>query len=109
MQLGKHVLIAAYCYLIGGDHDYDAVDKAVLEQTRSSRGITLEDDVWLGAGVKIMDGVTVGKHTIIGTSAVVNKDLPEYVIAVGIPAKVVKQRKVEGENGQAAKESTARS
>lgn len=109
VQLGKHVLIAAYCYLIGGDHDYDAVDKAVLEQTRSSRGITLEDDVWLGAGVKIMDGVTVGKHTIIGTSAVVNKDLPEYVIAVGIPAKVAKHRKVEGENRQAEKESESRS
>ncbi len=93
VKLDRHVLIAAYCYLIGGDHLFDEADKAVLEQARISRGIHLEEGVWLGAGVKILDGTTIHKHCIIGTGAVVNKDIPAYSIAVGIPAKVVKNRK----------------
>ena len=91
--LGRNNLYAAYCYLIGGEHTYERTDVPVLEQERVSRGIRVEDNVWLGASVKINDGVTVGRDAIIGTSAVVRDDIPEFSIAVGIPAKVVKSRK----------------
>ncbi len=93
VTLGKNNLFAAYCYLIGGEHTYDRTDVSVLEQERISRGITIEDNVWLGASVKVNDGVTIGRDSIIGTSAVVREDVPEFSIAVGIPAKVVKSRK----------------
>jgi len=95
VKLGKHALIAAYCYLIGGDHDFDSSDVSILEQGRSSKGITLGEGVWLGAGVKVMDGLTIGKHSIVGTGAVVTKPVEEYSVAAGVPAKVIKKRNSE--------------
>ncbi|MBN2412327.1 acyltransferase [candidate division KSB1 bacterium] len=91
--LGKNALFAAYCYLIGGEHTFDRTDVSVLEQQRTSAGIKVGDNVWLGAGVKVNDGASIGRDSIIGTSAVVRGNIPEYSIAVGIPAKVIKSRK----------------
>ncbi|MCK4816024.1 acyltransferase, partial [bacterium] len=54
--------------------------------------IVIEDDVWLGMGVKIMDGVHIGRGAIIGAGAVVTRDVPSAAVAVGVPAKVVKIR-----------------
>ena len=90
---GKNALIAAYCYLIGGDHDFERTDISVLNQSRSSKGITIGEGVWLGAGVKVMDGITIEKHSIIGTGSVVNHNISEYSIAVGIPARIIRNRK----------------
>ncbi|MBN1352394.1 acyltransferase [candidate division KSB1 bacterium] len=92
VSLGKNNLIAAYCYIIGGTHHMDRLDVSPLEQERSSAGIVMEDNLWLGAGVKVMDGVRIGRDSVIGTSAVVSKDIPAYSIAVGIPAKVLRSR-----------------
>jgi acetyltransferase-like isoleucine patch superfamily enzyme len=92
VKVGKNVLVAAYTYLICGDHDFDRVDIPISEQGRSARGIYVEDNVWLGAGVKILDGVTIGRDSIIGTASVATTDVPEFSIAVGIPAKVIKRR-----------------
>ena len=55
-------------------------------------GITIEDDIWLGAGVKVLDGVTIGKGAIIGAGAVVNEDIPANAIAGGIPARIIDDR-----------------
>ena len=101
VSLGNNNLIAAYCYIIGGTHKMDRIDIPPLEQERTSLGIVMEDNLWLGAGVKVMDGVRIGRDAVIGTSAVVSKDIPEYSIAVGIPAKVVRNRKEEYEKAQA--------
>jgi len=92
VKVGENVLIAAYTYLICGDHDFDRIDIPISEQGRSARGIYVEDNVWLGAGVKILDGVTIKRDSIIGTGSVVTTDVPEFSIAVGIPAKVIKKR-----------------
>ncbi|MCX7009570.1 MAG: DapH/DapD/GlmU-related protein, partial [Kiritimatiellaeota bacterium] len=56
-------------------------------------GITVGDNAWFGAGAKVLDGVKIGAHSIIGTGAVVTKDIPEYSIAVGLPAKVIRDRR----------------
>jgi len=95
VKLGKNALIAAYCYFIGGTHTFDRLDVSPLEQKRQSKGITLKENVWLGSNVQVQDGVIIGRDCIIGTSAVVNSDLPDYSIAVGIPAKVIRNRKQE--------------
>lgn len=92
VRLGKNVQIAAYSYLNGGTHSFDRTDIPVLEQERSGWGIVLEDNVWLGAKVIVLDGVVVGKDSIVGAGAVVNRDLPALSIAAGLPAKVVKKR-----------------
>jgi acetyltransferase-like isoleucine patch superfamily enzyme len=89
VTIGKATLIAAYVYLVGGDHDATDPSKAVLDQTRHSDGIAVGDGVWLGARVTVLDGVTIGDRAIVGASAVVREDVPAGKTAVGIPAKVI--------------------
>jgi acetyltransferase-like isoleucine patch superfamily enzyme len=92
VTVGRQTLVAAYCYLVGGDHDFSDPEKAVLAQARQSRGITVGDGAWLGAGSKVLDGVTIGDRAVIGASAVLRDNVPAGAIAVGIPARVVAQR-----------------
>ena len=92
VSLGDDALLAAYCYIVGGDHDFADTSKAVLEQGRTSAGVEIGAGVWMGAGAKILDGVVVGAHAIIGAQAVVKDAVPGYAIAVGIPAKVIGRR-----------------
>lgn len=89
----KNNLMAACCYLVGGNHDSDRLDIPILFQGRSAQGIVLDENIWLGAGVKVLDGVTIGRDCIIGAGAMVNENIPAWKIAVGTPAKVVKDRR----------------
>ncbi len=90
--VGQHALFAAYVYLVGGGHAFDDAGLPVIEQRRVSRGITLGDDVWLGTGAKVLDGVRIGAHAIVGANAVVTADLPERAVATGVPARVQRLR-----------------
>ena len=92
VSLGADTLVAAYCYVIGGDHDFSDTSRPVLAQSRHSAGVTIGDGVWMGAGAKILDGVTIGAHAIVGASAVVREPVPSYAVAVGIPARVTGRR-----------------
>jgi acetyltransferase-like isoleucine patch superfamily enzyme len=92
VTIGKNVLMAAYSYVIGGDHDFSDPSKSVLEQSRTSAGVTIGAGVWMGAGAKILDGVSIGEGAVIGAGAVVREDVPASAIAVGIPARVVASR-----------------
>ena len=92
VTLGRQVLVAAYTYLIGGGHEYESTAQSVLDQARVSKGIDVGDGCWLGAGVKVLDGVQIGAQSIIGTGAVVTDSIPDHKIAVGLPAKVIKDR-----------------
>ena len=94
IEIGDKVLIAAYAYIVGGGHDYSRVDVPVMEQKRIARPIVIEPRSWIGAGVTVLDGVTIGEGTIVGTGAVVTGDLPPNCMAVGMPAKVLRQREV---------------
>jgi acetyltransferase-like isoleucine patch superfamily enzyme len=93
VRVGKSILMAAYTYLVGGDHMYDRVDLPVLEQGRTARGIDVDDNVWLGTHVVVTDGSHIGRDAIIGAGAVVVGEIPEFAIATGIPAKVVRDRR----------------
>jgi acetyltransferase-like isoleucine patch superfamily enzyme len=92
VTIGKDTLLAAYCYVIGGDHDVSDPSAAVLAQGRRSAGVAIGAGAWLGAGAKILDGVTIGDRAIIGAGAVVRDAVPDGAIAVGMPARVVRQR-----------------
>jgi len=93
VRVGKDILIAAYTYLVGGDHLYDRTDIPVLQQGRTAKGIDVGDGTWLGTHVVVTDGSTIGRDAIIGAGAVVVGEIPEFSIATGIPAKVTRHRK----------------
>ncbi len=90
--VGRNGLFAAYTYLVGGGHQFERAETPVLEQGRSSLGITLDENVWLGTGAKVLDGVRIGRNVVVGANAVVNTDLPDSVVAAGVPARVVRKR-----------------
>jgi acetyltransferase-like isoleucine patch superfamily enzyme len=92
VTIGKGVLMAAYSYVIGGDHDFSDPSKPVLEQGRTSSGVAIGDGVWIGAGAKILDGLSIGDGAVIGAGAVVRENIPASAIAVGVPARVVGSR-----------------
>ncbi len=95
VKLGENVIVGAYTYIVGGGtHSLERTDIPIISQGIVSRGgIIVEDNVWLGADVRILDGIKIGRDSVIGASSLVTKDIPEFVIAYGIPAKVIKRRK----------------
>jgi len=93
VRVGKDVLIAAYTYLVGGDHLFDRVDVPVLYQGRTAQGIEVDDNVWLGAHVVVSDGSRVGRDAIVGAGAVVRGEIPPFAIAAGVPARVIRDRR----------------
>lgn len=93
VHIGKYALLAAYCYLVGvGNHGMERIDIPMMAQPSVSRGLTLEDDVWLGAQVVVLDGVTIGRGSVVGACSMVAKDLPPFSVAVGAPARIVRSR-----------------
>jgi acetyltransferase-like isoleucine patch superfamily enzyme len=92
VTIGAETLLAAYCYVIGGDHDFSDPSAAVLAQGRRSSGVAIGAGAWLGAGAKILDGVSVGNRAIVGAGAVVREAVADGAIVAGIPARVVGQR-----------------
>ncbi len=92
VTIGASVLMAAYGYVIGGDHDFSDPSKSVLEQTRTSAGVTIGAGAWIGAGAKILDGVSIGDGAVIGAGAVVRSSIPARAVAVGVPARIVSSR-----------------
>lgn len=89
VSVGAHTLLAAYSYLIGGDHDFSDPALAVNAQPRKADGIAVGAGVWIGAGAKVLDGVTIGDRAIIGAGAVVRGPVPAGATAVGVPARVL--------------------
>jgi acetyltransferase-like isoleucine patch superfamily enzyme len=100
VEIGRDTLLAAYCYVIGGDHDWRDASVPVLEQGRRAAGVRIGAGAWIGAGAKVLDGVVIGDGAIVGAGAVVREDIPERAVAVGVPARVVGRR--DGEPGGAA-------
>jgi acetyltransferase-like isoleucine patch superfamily enzyme len=89
VTIGRDTLVAAYAYLVGGDHDAADRGRGVLEQSRCSAGIRVGVGAWIGAGAAILDGVDVGDRAIVGAGAVVRADVPAGRTAVGVPARVL--------------------
>ena len=92
VTIGRNTLIAAYAYVIGGDHSFADPSSSVLAQERRSSGVAIGDGAWLGAGAKVLDGVTIGDRAIVGAGAVVRESIPAGAVAVGVPARIVGQR-----------------
>lgn len=90
VTIGQKVLLAPHVKILAVNHVYSDVTRPVMDQGITGKGIVIEDGGWIGAGATILDGVTVGRGAVIGANAVVSRDVPPHTLAVGIPAKVVK-------------------
>lgn len=93
LSIGNYVRIAAHTVIVPFDHIFDSVEIPIGDQGRSTLGIKIDGDVWIGANVTVTDGVTIGQGCVVGAGSVVVKDIPEFSVAAGVPAKVIKKRK----------------
>jgi acetyltransferase-like isoleucine patch superfamily enzyme len=90
--IGDGVRIAAHCVIVASNHNFGDVDRFIHLQGHTAKGIVIADDVWIGAGAKILDGVVVAKGTIIAAGAVVTKSTVAYSIVAGVPARQIGSR-----------------
>ena len=93
VEIGENVLIAAYTYIIGGGHMSSDIETPFRDQEKHAIGIKIGNNVWLGAKTIVMDGCDIGDNSVIAAGAVVTKNIPDYSVAAGIPAKVIKDRR----------------
>jgi maltose O-acetyltransferase len=89
VTIGSRVQIASGVQLLAADHPLDAGERAAGPEFGTP--ITIEDDAWLGGGVIVCPGVTVGQGSVIGAGSVVTRDIPAGVVAVGNPCRVVRE------------------
>jgi acetyltransferase-like isoleucine patch superfamily enzyme len=95
IEIGDNVSIAEHVSIRDYNHEFSDPNVPISHQGLSGAPIKIGDDVWLGRGVMVSCGVTIGKGCVVGANAVVTKSLPDYSIAVGVPARVIKSRKPE--------------
>ena len=95
IRLGKYCFLAGNCYLVaGGNHSFLDVSKPIMFQPSVSKGgIRIGEDVWLGAGVTVLDGVTIGKSSVVGAGSVVTGLVPEYSFARGVRQLKIQDRR----------------
>ncbi len=89
VNIGSHVMVAGQCFIIASSHRYGLSNIPIKDQGCTAKGITIGDNVWIGAGCKILDGVTVGNDAVIAANAVVNKNVESGTIVGGVPAEVI--------------------
>jgi len=97
VTIGNDVILAQNIVLSGLNHGYEDIHLPPHKQPVTKKKITLEDEVWIGANVVVVAGVTIGKHAIVAAGSVVTKDVPAYSVVVGNPAKVIKQYNAQTE------------
>ena len=95
VTIGNKVNLAQNVVVSGLNHNFEDVSKTIAGQGVSTKHVAIEDDVWVGANSVILPGVKIGRHVVVGAGSVVTKDIPAYCLAVGNPARIVKQYDVE--------------
>jgi len=94
VTIGNDVMIGPDVVIYTANHNFSRTDIPISKQGNSpEKPVVIEDNVWIGARVCILPGVTIGEGSVLGACTVVSKDIPPYSVAVGNPARVVKNRK----------------
>lgn len=91
VTIGNDIRLAQNITLSGLNHNYEDISVPIHVQGVSTSPIVIEDNSWLGANVVVVAGVTIGKHSIVAAGSIVTKNIPPYSVAVGNPARVLKQ------------------
>jgi len=92
LQIGHGVRIASGSVIIPADHNFDDTTKPIHEQGTSRKGVVIEDDVWIAANVTVLDGIRIGRGSVIAAGAVVTKEVEPLSIMGGVPARLIKKR-----------------
>jgi acetyltransferase-like isoleucine patch superfamily enzyme len=93
VSIGSHVQFGPNVTLTAENHVFADLSRRIDEQGVSHQGIVIEDDCWIGGRASILDGVRVGRGSVIGAGAVVTRDIPPYSVAAGVPAHVIRSRR----------------
>ena len=91
VRIGSNVNLAQGITVTALNHNFDDTTKRIDQQGVTTKAVTINDDVWIGANAVVLPGVTIGTHSVVAAGAVVPKDVPPYTIVAGVPAKVIKQ------------------
>lgn len=91
--LGKYVTIGPYVYISDRSHEYRDISDPIISQGYFSQGegVQIGDETWIGVHASVIGAVKIGKHCVIGANSVVTSDIPDYSVAVGTPARVIKK------------------
>ncbi len=89
VEIGPHAIIGPYCNIV--DSDYHSLDPVHRLKRPEAVPVILHDNVWLGARVMILPGVTIGANSAIGAGSVVTHSIPPDVLAAGVPARVIRK------------------
>jgi acetyltransferase-like isoleucine patch superfamily enzyme len=93
VRFGDGVRVGAHASIVGFNHGTADLEQPIFRQPHTSTGIVIGDDVWVGSGAIVLDGVTVGAHAVLAAGAVVTRDVPEWAIVGGNPAKLIRDRR----------------
>lgn len=95
-HIGNYVMMGTDVTIITRNHRHDRTDIPMMQQGfEEEKPVIIGDDVWIGDKVTILPGVHVGKGSILAAGAVVTKDVPDYTVVAGVPAKVIQRRQVD--------------
>jgi len=96
LQIGSKVMFGPHVTVVGGNHNTSEIGRFMYDvkekRPEDDRGVLIEDDVWIGSNAVILQGVTVGRGSIVAAGSVVTKSVPPYAIVAGNPARVIKFR-----------------
>lgn len=90
VNIGNNVNLAQGVVVSALNHNFEDTTKRIDEQGISTKQIVIDDDVWVGANATILQGVHIGRHSVVAAGAVVTRDVPEYSVVGGVPAKVIR-------------------
>lgn len=90
VHIGDRVYTSPNTQILAVNHVFDDPTRPFLEQGITAEGITIEDDVWLGANAVVTDGVKIGKGAVVAAGAVVTQNVPEHTLVAGVPAKPIR-------------------
>ncbi len=107
IELGDSVLMADWCYICDFDHRMDDITLPIKDQGIVKSPVRIGPDTWVGVKVSVLRGTAIGRGCVLGSHAVVRGEVPDYSIAVGAPAKVVKNRQLAWETSAAQRAELA--